>query len=176
MPRKLYLLVFLLFSTVFVPIIVNVNHSTEFLQTGILVNQENLGAPLIETSLYLDVGVKATKIVVPVNLCKFEFQFKISQIAVLTTLQKTKKLGKNSVRDQIYALIIENPGIWFREICRSLGKAIGVVQYHLYILSSAGLIFSVKRGKYKCFFPSTYRSNSPRKLFGQTFSACNNKS
>lgn len=90
-------------------------------------------------------------------------------------VSKRKRLRENSIRNKIYTLIVENPGIWLREICRSLNKAIGVVQYHLYVLSSLGLIFAVRNGKYKYFFPSTHRSKPVSELIEIAISKLNNK-
>jgi DNA-binding transcriptional ArsR family regulator len=57
-----------------------------------------------------------------------------------------------STRDSILALIASNPGIHFRDICRNLGKEIGVVQYHLYILKRFNLVTSERDGRFTRFF------------------------
>ncbi|MHA1728081.1 MAG: winged helix-turn-helix transcriptional regulator [Promethearchaeota archaeon] len=55
-------------------------------------------------------------------------------------------------RNEIYKLIENNEGIYFRQICRRLGKRTGVIQHHLSVLEKNGLIRFVKDGRYKCFF------------------------
>lgn len=57
-----------------------------------------------------------------------------------------------STRQQIYDVILQNEGIHLREICRTLDRRMGVIQYHIYVLESANLISSMKDGRYKRFF------------------------
>ncbi len=57
-----------------------------------------------------------------------------------------------STRESILALIQDNPGIHFRDICRQLKKEIGVVQYHVYILQKFGHVTSTKDGRYTRYF------------------------
>ena len=54
----------------------------------------------------------------------------------------------------IFNVIEANPGIHFRGICSILGLSIGVAQYHLGILTKAGLIYSFRDGRFKRFFNS----------------------
>jgi len=57
-------------------------------------------------------------------------------------------------RMEIYDFIKSNPGIHFRGICTSLSMPIGLVQYHLSILSNAGLLLVLRDGRYKRYFES----------------------
>ena len=57
-----------------------------------------------------------------------------------------------STRMNIYSYIINNAGIHFRGICRGLGLSIGVVQFHLQVLESSGLISSIRYRRCKRFF------------------------
>jgi predicted transcriptional regulator len=57
-----------------------------------------------------------------------------------------------STRQQIFDVIAQNEGIHLREICRTLDKKMGVIQYHIYVLENANLINSMKDGRYKRFF------------------------
>ena len=59
-----------------------------------------------------------------------------------------------SNRTQIYDLITAKPGVHFREICRLLKMPVGVVQYHLGVLSSTGLVLSRRDKRYRRFFAS----------------------
>lgn len=59
-----------------------------------------------------------------------------------------------STRIQIYSFIRNNPGIQFRGICNSLNLSVGVAQYHLGILTKAGLLSIFQDGRYKRFFKS----------------------
>jgi predicted transcriptional regulator len=61
-------------------------------------------------------------------------------------------LPVNATRTSIYDFVGANPGVQFRAICSSLGLSIGVVQFHLAVLEKAGLVVSIRRGKYKRFF------------------------
>jgi len=55
---------------------------------------------------------------------------------------------------EIYNFVKKNPGIHFRGICNGLGLSIGVVQYHLDLLTSAGLLSVCNDGRCKRFFGS----------------------
>lgn len=57
-------------------------------------------------------------------------------------------------RNMIFSIIEANPGIHFRGICSILGISVGVAQYHLGILTKAGLIRSFRDGRFKRFFNS----------------------
>jgi len=65
-------------------------------------------------------------------------------------------------RSDIYQLIRNNPGVHFREICKKLDKQFGVVQYHVDVLTRAGLIFSKKEGRYLHFFSSEHDSEDKK--------------
>lgn len=47
-----------------------------------------------------------------------------------------------------------HPGVYLREICRSLGLAMGDVQYHVQRLERDGRITSARRGLYRFFYPA----------------------
>jgi len=53
---------------------------------------------------------------------------------------------------EIYNFVKNNPGIHFRGICNGLGLSIGIVQYHLDLLTSAGLLLAYNDGRCKRFF------------------------
>jgi DNA-binding transcriptional ArsR family regulator len=58
----------------------------------------------------------------------------------------------NSTRTQIYDFIKANPGVNFRGICNQLGLSIGLAQFHLGVLTKAGLVSFIRDGKYKRLF------------------------
>jgi len=60
----------------------------------------------------------------------------------------------NSTRTEIYEFIKDNPGVQFRGISSQLGLSIGLAQFHLGVLTKAGLISFIRDGKYKRFFES----------------------
>ncbi|NIR86718.1 winged helix-turn-helix transcriptional regulator [Candidatus Bathyarchaeota archaeon] len=59
-----------------------------------------------------------------------------------------------STRIEIYNFIITNPGTHFRAICNYLNLPIGVAQYHLSLLTKAGLLSVFRDGRYKRYFES----------------------
>jgi len=59
-----------------------------------------------------------------------------------------------SARGEIFDFVRDNPGVHFRGICRHLGLSIGVVQYHLGLLTSAGHLISRRERRYKRYFES----------------------
>ena len=50
------------------------------------------------------------------------------------------------------AYILSNPGVYLREIGEDLGLAMGVVQYHTWVLMRNGEIEECKKGRYRRFF------------------------
>jgi DNA-binding transcriptional ArsR family regulator len=57
-----------------------------------------------------------------------------------------------STRDSILALITNEPGIHFREICRRLSRDIGVVQYHCHLLTRFNIVTSERDGRFTRFY------------------------
>ncbi|MFX1449927.1 MAG: winged helix-turn-helix transcriptional regulator [Promethearchaeota archaeon] len=72
---------------------------------------------------------------------------------------------EQNTRSRIYNLILEDEGIHLREVCRKLDKKMGVIQYHINVLEKAGLINSLKDGRYRRFFVNNHpNSDSKRNL------------
>jgi len=69
-----------------------------------------------------------------------------------------------STRVQIYNFITNNPGINFRGICNALALPIGVVQYHLAVLTKGGLISNRRDGRNKRYFESKKFSSTEMKI------------
>jgi len=59
-----------------------------------------------------------------------------------------------TTRVQIYNFITGNPGTNFRGICSALALPVGVVQYHLAVLTKGGLVSSRRDGRNKRYFES----------------------
>ena len=57
-------------------------------------------------------------------------------------------------RIRISGLILNSPGLHFREIQRRLSIATGALAYHLRVLADSGLIRSERHGRFLRFFPS----------------------
>ncbi len=72
---------------------------------------------------------------------------------------------EQNTRSRIYNLIRDDEGIHLREVCRKLDKKMGVIQYHINVLEKAGLISSLKDGRYRRFFiNNNHESNDKRSL------------
>jgi len=69
-----------------------------------------------------------------------------------------------STRMQIYNLIKNDPGIYFREICDRLGLSIGNVQYHLDLLVKKGLVAVKQDGRYKRYFETKKYSETEMQM------------
>lgn len=65
-------------------------------------------------------------------------------------------------RAKILAFISSRPGVHLREVCRSLGLAMGDVQYHVNRLEKEGRIVSVRRGFYRFFYPASLFAQKQR--------------
>jgi len=74
--------------------------------------------------------------------------------------REDSRLLNQSTRIEIYNFVKNNPGIHFRGICNNLGLSIGVVQYHLAVLTSTYLLLVYFDGRRKRYFEP--------KRFGET--------
>lgn len=63
-------------------------------------------------------------------------------------------LLNQSTRMSIYNFVKINPGTHFRDLCNSSSLPIGVVQYHVGLLTRAGLLSVRRDGRYKRYFES----------------------
>ncbi len=61
-------------------------------------------------------------------------------------------LINSSTRLAIFNFVTSNPGGHFRGVCKSLGLPVGVAQYHLALLTNAGLLVSYKDRRYKRYY------------------------
>jgi predicted transcriptional regulator len=68
------------------------------------------------------------------------------------------------VRRRIYDIIVESPGLHFRELKRRANVAYGSLQYHLEFLIRHKLIQEEKGSEYSRFFPSDFKSVREREL------------
>ena len=68
--------------------------------------------------------------------------------------QKDSVLLNQSTRMEIYNFVENNPGTHFRNVCEGLSLSVGVVQYHIGLLTSFGLVSVYRDGRYKRFFCS----------------------
>ncbi|MDD3159721.1 MAG: winged helix-turn-helix transcriptional regulator [Candidatus ainarchaeum sp.] len=57
-----------------------------------------------------------------------------------------------SPRDKVYAVVVQNPGLHFREIQRRTNLATGAIQYHISYLERKNYIKSKKEGKFLRFY------------------------
>ena len=76
----------------------------------------------------------------------------ISTSIVFRNILSENTTLNQSTRNMIFNIVEANPGIHFRGICNILGISIGVAQYHLGLLTKAGLVGSFRDGRYKRFF------------------------
>jgi hypothetical protein len=77
---------------------------------------------------------------------------------VLGTVAAERKNDERApkLRDLIVSEISQSPGIHLRELHRSIGCAMGALQYHLKYLEDTGQLVTVKVGNSKHFFDADY--------------------
>jgi len=68
--------------------------------------------------------------------------------------REDSRLLNQSTRIEIFNFVRNNPGTHFRDICDSLGLSIGVVQYHLELLTRSGLLSVHRDRRYRRYFES----------------------
>ena len=79
------------------------------------------------------------------------FLFPVSLIVGVNFNEKSNPLNQ-STRMSIYNFVKSNPGTHFRDLCNYLSLPVGVVQYHVGILTRAGLLSVRRDGRYKRYF------------------------
>ncbi len=80
---------------------------------------------------------------------------------VIATVEVGVPSGRaQSLRERVVGEIAANPGIHLRELLRSVGCAMGALQYHVKNLEREGLIVSVRTGNLKHFFVAGFSSDA----------------
>lgn len=75
-------------------------------------------------------------------------------LVIGASLHENSRLLNQSTRMEIYNFVKNNPGIHFRGICDNLDLSIGVVQYHLNLLTTTGFLSVYIDGRCKRYFES----------------------
>ena len=75
-----------------------------------------------------------------------------------------KKLLEVGIRQKLFTLISECPGIHFRDAQRRTESATGNLTYHLDYLVKAGLLTAVRDGKYLRYYAFTERSIEEKRI------------
>lgn len=78
----------------------------------------------------------------------------VVSIPIIAGVDLDESSRNSSARGEILDFVRDNPGVHFRGICRHLGLSIGVVQYHLDLLTSTGHLTSRRERRYKRYFES----------------------
>jgi len=68
----------------------------------------------------------------------------------------------NSTRGEIMAYIVANPGVYLRELSEDLGLSMGVVQYHIWVLTRRGQVEEYRSGRYRRFFSAAKYQEADR--------------
>ncbi len=91
-------------------------------------------------------------------------QFALSAPFVIGISAQTNSELNQSTRAEIYSLVQNSPGVHFRGICDALGLSVGMVQYHVGILVSAGFLSVYCDGKMQRFFEASKYSEKQMKI------------
>jgi len=75
-----------------------------------------------------------------------------------------KKLLEVGIRQKLFTLISECPGIHFRDAQRRTESSTGNLTYHLDCLVKAGLLTSVRDGKYLRYYAFTEKSTEEKRI------------
>ncbi len=65
------------------------------------------------------------------------------------------------------AFILTNPGVYLREIGDDLGLSLGVVQYHVWVLTRDGDVEECRSGRYRRFFGASRYEEGERRVLSQ---------
>ena len=69
-----------------------------------------------------------------------------------------------TTRGEIMAFVLTNPGVYMREVSEDLGLSMGVVQYHIWVLSKNGKIEECRSGRYRRFFGAAKYGEVERRI------------
>jgi DNA-binding MarR family transcriptional regulator len=72
------------------------------------------------------------------------------------SIERTRDRKALKLRDRIVDEVATNPGIHLRELHRSIGCAMGALQYHIKILEDAGDVVSIRNGNVRHIFPADF--------------------
>jgi predicted transcriptional regulator len=72
------------------------------------------------------------------------------------SVERTRDRKAIKLRDRIVDEVAANPGIHLRELHRSIGCAMGALQYHLKNLEEVGEVVSIRVGNVRHIFPPDY--------------------
>ena len=75
-----------------------------------------------------------------------------------------KKLLEVGIRQKLFTLISESPGIHFRDAQRRTESSTGNLTYHLDCLVKAGLLTTVRDGKYLRYYAFTEKSTEEKRI------------
>jgi DNA-binding MarR family transcriptional regulator len=89
-----------------------------------------------------------------------------SFVPLYSRLKKERLLDQN-VRDVIYRAIMEDPGVNFTGLMRSLCLKNGVLSYHLSTLEREDYIVSRRDGIYRRYYPKNNGCKAPKELHEQ---------
>jgi len=82
----------------------------------------------------------------------------------LRSQNEASTLLNQSTRMSIYSFVENNPGLHFRALSKALNLPFGVLQYHLGLLVSKGLLSTYQDGRYKRYFKSKSFSEAAMKV------------
>jgi predicted transcriptional regulator len=107
----------------------------------------------------------------PLDILGFLFtnRSKWSGSGATYTEERAKAEQPFGTRDQILKFIETHPGSHLRQIRRALDVAMGVIQYHLYVLEKQRKIASLRRGLFKRFYPSLKFEERDQEILGVLF-------
>ncbi|MHA1615113.1 MAG: winged helix-turn-helix transcriptional regulator [Candidatus Thorarchaeota archaeon] len=74
------------------------------------------------------------------------------------SIERNKDKRIHKLRDRIADQVSASPGIHLRELHRTLGCAMGALQYHLKNLENDGQVVSLRAGNVRHIFPPSYSS------------------
>ena len=72
------------------------------------------------------------------------------------SIERSKDKRPHRLRDRVLDEVSANPGIHLRELHRTIGCAMGALQYHLRILEAEGAITSLRNGNVRHLFAADY--------------------
>jgi DNA-binding Lrp family transcriptional regulator len=80
----------------------------------------------------------------------------IALIIGTISVERTRDRKALKLRDRIVDEVAANPGIHLRELHRSIGCAMGALQYHIKNLEDVGEVVSIRSGNVRHIFPADF--------------------
>ncbi|MFQ5831789.1 MAG: winged helix-turn-helix transcriptional regulator [Candidatus Thorarchaeota archaeon] len=142
------------------PLVVQDNSHSSF--SAPVLSELDLGLGWFKNTTFLGVELESlvvesgTSVILPEGLTQSIVAGSLFIMIGTVSIDRKEHEHPQKLRDRVLDVIAANPGIHLRELHRSIGCAMGALQYHLNNLEDAEVIFSMRNGNTRHLYPKGY--------------------